>query len=126
MKATKTRDPSGLEMREIMVVEPDDETRGRISHFLHRSGARVTTAASVDEAIHLVCLGVYDVVVIGTFLPDMNEQEFVHSIKSLAPWTLAVPLTEALNTTSPEAEDRILEIIRTALSLFAAKAGDPR
>jgi DNA-binding NtrC family response regulator len=138
MNAMTRRDASDLKRCEILVVEPDDDRRTRLSRLIHRAGARVTTAANGHEAIPLACLGVYEVVVIGTVIPDMEGAEFVRSIKSLSPWTQTVQLAEDGSPVEkdvgeldeerqdPFAEERVLKIIRAVLERAELRARGPQ
>jgi CheY-like chemotaxis protein len=119
-----------LENREILVVEPDDKSRARISRSIRRAGARVTTAVNGREAASLACLGVYEIVVIGSILPDMTGAELVRSFRGASPWTQTLELSEAwieidaslkadaggAVTREPVTEDGIVTAIRYALT----------
>ncbi len=90
MKPPSMTETRRLHNREILVVEPDDDERKRLSLLIHQAGARVTTAANGFEAIHLACLGVFDVVVTMAKTPDMDGELFIRSVKSLSPGTQTV------------------------------------
>jgi CheY-like chemotaxis protein len=135
MTLVATRSSRALEKREILVVEPDDDRRARLSWSIRRAGARVTTAADGYEATSLACLGVYEVVVISLRLPDMTGAELVRSVKGLSPWTQVVHLAadwlevdESAETEGggegplePVAEGGIVMAIRNALTLAGMK-----
>jgi CheY-like chemotaxis protein len=127
MRTLSMQETRGLENREILVVEPDDDERTRLSRLIHRAGARVTTAANGYEAIHLACLGVYEVVVTFADIPDMDGESFVQSVRSLAPGTRTVLVVDG--STGPHASalapvpgrmtcrrDQVLEVIQAALA----------
>jgi CheY-like chemotaxis protein len=130
MTTASARDAGDLKSREILVVEPEDGRRARLSRLIRRAGARVTTAADGLEALPLACLGVYEVVVIGTVIPDMAGAELARSIRSQSPWTQTVQLAEdgseagegaeggarGRRVREPPEEERILRVICAALS----------
>ena len=90
MGALSLPETRALKNREILVVEPEGVNPRPLSRVLHRAGARVTTAASGSDALHMAGLGVYEVVVTVRVVPDMDELEFIQSLRSVSPGIHAV------------------------------------
>jgi CheY-like chemotaxis protein len=127
MKTLSMPETRRLDNREILVVEPDDDERRRLSLLIHQAGARVTTAANGFEAIHLACLGVFEIVVTITEIPDMDGEVFIQSVRSMAPGTqtvLVIDENPGLDASSPSPlpgrvscrRDQVLEVIHAVLS----------
>jgi PAS domain S-box-containing protein len=86
----------------VLVVEDEAETRDLVATVLTACGARVTTAASADEALRAVGRARPDVVVSDIGMPNGDGYELIRRLRSLDPAqggaTPAAALTAAAAT----------------------------
>jgi CheY-like chemotaxis protein len=71
---------------DILFVEDHDESRTVISKILAGCGRRVTPAASIEEALRLLTIRRFDVLVSDISLPDGSGFELVAEAKKKQPW----------------------------------------
>ncbi len=86
--------PFGLELsdkqavvraKRILVVDDEEPQRACVRMMLELDGHQVTEAANGAEALNLLALGQFDLVITDLEMPVMNGNELVANLKLLAP-----------------------------------------
>jgi CheY-like chemotaxis protein len=96
--------PVELTGTEVLFVDDDEETRGLIALILEQLGARVTTVASVDDALDAIRHRCPDVLVSDIGLPGRDGYELIRVVREMeAPFA---DLPAVALTAFARAEDR--------------------
>jgi len=94
--------PAGLEGLAVLVVDDEADARELLSVLLARCKMRITTAATVDEAIALVQKNRPDLIVSDIGMPEQDGYTLIKRLRALAPEdggrTPAVALTAFART----------------------------
>ncbi|MBN1477287.1 SpoIIE family protein phosphatase [Candidatus Sumerlaeota bacterium] len=78
----------------ILLVDDEDQVRDALSRLMRRSGLRVTSAASGEEALRLLAGDEeYDVLLTDLVMPGMGGLDLIRESNALAPELIKVVLT---------------------------------
>ncbi|HEU0141741.1 MAG TPA: response regulator, partial [Bryobacteraceae bacterium] len=101
--------------RELLIVEPDGERRGRIQEVLVGGDVRSVFVSSGAEAVEAVKTGSFDCVVLGLEMGDIDPLELIESWQN-SPETRELPVVVYIdNNLTPEQEHTINRLARHAL-----------
>ncbi len=70
---------------QILMVDDDADTRDYISFLLEQAGAKVTLAASADEALQLLVQSTPDILVSDVGMPNMDGYMLMQQVRNLPP-----------------------------------------
>ncbi len=68
-------------MFKILIVEDDSELRRLFSHVLIKNGYSVSEASNGKEAIGMIDVGFYDLIITDIMMPVMDGYEFVRELR---------------------------------------------
>jgi PAS domain S-box-containing protein len=113
-------DLSGLR---ILVVDDEADARTLVGEFLQECGARVLTAAGVDEAVAVICREPVDLLVSDIAMPGADGYELLARLRELDDPALASLPAVAL-TAFARSEDRT-RALRSGFLLHLSKPVEP-
>jgi len=77
----------------VLVVDDEKVVRDIIYRYLTKKGYDVLTTRNGREALLLGSQGVFDVILLDVNMPDMNEFEVLHQLKTTYPNAVVIMLT---------------------------------
>jgi signal transduction histidine kinase/CheY-like chemotaxis protein len=80
-----TSAPVSLNGLNILIVDDEADAREMVKMFLENSGANVTAANSVTEALEKLQRKVPDLIISDIGMPDINGYQFIEKVRSLPP-----------------------------------------
>lgn len=81
----KQNPESAISLR-VLVVDDDPATREVIERDFARRGWMIQCAAAANEALQLLLIGMFDVVVVDLRMPGMDGLAFIREAKKIWPW----------------------------------------
>jgi signal transduction histidine kinase/ActR/RegA family two-component response regulator len=75
-----------LRGRRILIVEDSDDTREALERIFRRRACEVTSAASAEDALHLVNRTTPDIIISDLGLPGMSGIEFMTEVRKRPEW----------------------------------------
>jgi signal transduction histidine kinase len=93
----------------VLVVDDDEDTRDMLLTSLTESGARVRTAASAADALHLLTEENVDVLVSDIGMPEVDGYELIGQIRTLPDERRRVPAIALTSYARPEDRARAFE-----------------
>ena len=93
----------------VLVVDDDEDTRDMLMTSLSASGARVRTAASAEEALHLLAEETADVLVSDIGMPDVDGYGLIGEIRMLSDERGRIPAIALTSYARPEDRARAFE-----------------
>ena len=94
---TESRNMASRYIRNILVIEDDEDTRYIIHSTLENEGYSVRGAVDRDEAIQHLGRALYQVIVMDLCMPGKSAAEFVRMVRKVSPGTQFVVITAAEN-----------------------------
>ena len=92
-EASPTRQGEPSKFRHILLVEDHEPTRNALSQLLARRQFKVTTAASVEEALSLAPDASLDLLISDIGLPDGNGFDLMEKLQKIRPGLKGIALT---------------------------------
>ena len=74
----------------VLCVDDHEDTLFMLEAAFRQEGARVSRARSPDEAMRLVGLGRFDLIVLDTRFPEGSGIDLCRSLKALSPFTTII------------------------------------
>ena len=108
---------------QVLLVDDDDDSRSFAAFVLEQSGAIVTTAASVGEALLAIGTASPDILVSDIGMPMLNGYELLHQIRSLPmSFTHSIP---AIALTAYAGEGNRQQALDAGFQLHLSKPIEP-
>ncbi len=99
--ATKTgtalRVQAQRRIRNILLIEDDDDTRYVLQSILSDEGYSVRGAVDRDEAIQHLTHALYQVILMDFFMPGKTADDFIRQVQKTSPGCIIVLITAAQN-----------------------------
>ncbi|MBI4500467.1 MAG: response regulator, partial [Gemmatimonadetes bacterium] len=116
--------PVSLRGITALVVDDDESSREMIAVILEQHGAQVLTAASAPEAIELLQVARFDVLLADVAMPDEDGYALIRKVRA-SEQTAIASLPAAALTSLARAEDR-RQALQTGFQLHLTKPIDAR
>lgn len=111
----------------VLVVEDDPDARNLTRKLLEDGNARVTTAASVDEAMERLGSSRFDVIVSDIGMPQRDGYDLIRAVRSLpADAGGTTPATPAIAMTALARSQDRTQALLAGFNMHLSKPADPR
>jgi two-component system C4-dicarboxylate transport response regulator DctD len=72
-------------MKKILVVDDDDEVRATIVEQLAPIGAEITDVSDARQAIRLISVQKFDIILSDLFMPEVDGMKFISEVRRIEP-----------------------------------------
>jgi DNA-binding response OmpR family regulator len=103
----------------ILIIDDEPNLRRSLGMILQHAGYTVTTAATAEEALHLLQAGAYDLAFLDIKLPDQSGIQLLPQIKAIYPEMPVLILTAHATL------DTAIEAVRSGARDYLLKPIDP-
>jgi CheY-like chemotaxis protein len=101
----------------VLIVDNDDQILWKFQQLLEDAGFNTTATWSGHEALGLLRSGVFDVLLVDDYLPDLHSHDFLEQVNRLA----IQPSIVVMHSANPKSDD-----LRCYESLGVAQLVDKR
>jgi CheY-like chemotaxis protein len=114
-------DSKAVQQGHVLVVDDIEGNRAILSHFLEQRGHRVTTAENGRQALEMIRLHPFDLVLLDVLMPEIDGYEVLRRLKSHDTWRdIPVIMISALDEI-----DSVVRCIKLGAEDYLPKPFDP-